>query len=646
MADINYPNKQVAVNPLFPSANEKWSASNANEVKAAVNTKQDKDYVNPVTNASARTITSRLAQELWVEDFRATGDTDVTVWKKAITAMQTERKPLYVADRAYNFNTHIIVGEGYWNVVGHDTVINNTSTQYPRIDSSTLSDLTYPSLTDPAVLRGCAFYFTTTIYYSEFKNIIFTGFRFAIAFYQSHNSPYFEKCAFLGCNVGVICYQGCQNYYYKDCEATDSGVMHISSAVCFPQGSPLSMGDNFYTDGFQIDNPINAFGRAQIQASFDTWFIASILRPAVDSYTVGNINKYPFDANHLYSQPTGRVIFIPMRTDRPIHGFTVKIMTVIGRIPRGFALVNGAIVSLFIGPTQAEGAWDVTPDTSIGLYTLGAASSGSVDYTRINPSVLTHPFIVWTNVPYPTKDKFLDKVISAYQDNLVKNKLRDAQNINYAQPWLVGGVEVLKDRDYYIPILEATVFSQPNSTTLDLTCDPEKLFPLLQAGDIIQLGANAFKLPVNFTAFKRDSDIRFIDLGALLPEEDISQYADKSAGVYRSIYNHTESAESYVKNIKEYPYRRKVIITNSGNGFIDLGGNLSDDAPFIPITGLQLSQTDVLIVEVGQPIILTGATFSSTGGVYKITKTGTDFTSYAGKVALIFGNHKYENPYL
>ena len=42
MSDITYPNKQVAVNPLFPQPNEKWTAANANEVKTAVNSKVDK----------------------------------------------------------------------------------------------------------------------------------------------------------------------------------------------------------------------------------------------------------------------------------------------------------------------------------------------------------------------------------------------------------------------------------------------------------------------------------------------------------------------------------------------------------------------------------------------------------------------------
>lgn len=601
-------------------------------------------YTNPATGSFARSITSRLAEELWVEDFRDADDTDADVWEKAIAAMQSAIRPLYAGPKTYTFNRTIIVSGSYWEVIGNHTVISGNIPGFGKINTTTAPDLTYPTTTDPAVLRGSAFYFISLIYYSRFQNITFSNFRFCLSFYSSHNTPIFENVSFMGCNVGVICYQGSQNHYYKDCDQIDTGVMHVSSAVCFPQDHPLANGDNYFSDGLQIDNPIKAFSRALIQPAFDAWFIASIFRPTVPSYTTGSITTYPWDDTHNYSQPTGRVLFIPMRKDRNLFGLTFKILTAIARLQRGFAFVNGNITALTIGPVQAEGVYDGAESPTTPFFTFGGCDNGTIDMTHVNGSLLggTNPYIVWTNKGHASGDRNIDYVNSPYQDTKLFNKLKQAQITNYGAPWVVAGVDVLKVKEYY-EYLGGTGYGMPTPTTLDLYCDDKidniELFSKIQAGDLIRLGNNVIKLPVGYSGTNR---IRFSFPDGFLPPQPTNTFEDQSAGVYRSRFNHTSDAEVYVKNIKDYPYRRRVVIGSANNGSFTITGILDNNSPVFLPKNLSLLVTDVIVGDGQTALTLTGATFAVSGNNLVVTLAGTDFTTYAGKTAFIFGNHAYE----
>lgn len=347
------------------------------------------DYTNPATGGVARSVTSRLSQELWVEDFRAVGDTDADVWTKGIAAMQSLRQPLRVGRKNYSFNRTVIVAGEYFRVIGTDcdyqsgTIITNNISGYGRITSAVTADTSIPTTSNPACMRGCAFYFTSLIYYSQIENICFTGFRFANAFLESHNSPVFKSCYFYFCNAATIAYQGCQNFNYLNCNTAGVNVMHISSSTCFPSGTTYANSDNYYTDSLFIKNEggYGSYGGCEINAFFDTWFVASILRPNVNSVTVSGSLKYTdgsgatYADNSIYCTPSGRNVFAAMRNGRIAFGWHLKDVDVRGKMPRGFLLVNNAVGGMVISGSATYEAMFESGDQSTAFFTVGAIQS-------------------------------------------------------------------------------------------------------------------------------------------------------------------------------------------------------------------------------------------------------------------------------
>lgn len=389
----------------FLRGDNTWAVPTSNLTTTAP---QDVTYTNPATGATGRPLNERLGEELWVEDFRAPGDSDADVWQKAITAMQTQRQPLYAGRREYYFNRTIIVGGDYWHVIGNGTsdkgtVIKGTIAGFEKIAAPTAADLSYPTTTDPGPMKGCAFYFTSLIYYSRTENLSFFDFRFGMAFLQAHNSAAFINCTFGYGNVGVICYQGSQNFQYNACQSYGPmNVIHVSSATCFPAGTPYASQDNYYTDGLTIKNEggYGSFG-CSINADFDNWFVASFLRPDVVSVSAGGSTTYQdrngntYAANSTYCTPSGRVVFVPMRNPRYIFGTQFRDIDVRGATPRGFCLLNYAVTGMIIsGQLAFEGMFDNNTD-STGYFTIGAAHNGLVNapYSNLGYIEVTHPLL-------------------------------------------------------------------------------------------------------------------------------------------------------------------------------------------------------------------------------------------------------------
>ncbi len=348
------------------------------------------DFTNSAVGATSRTITSRLSQEIWVEDFRATGNTDADVWEKAIVAMQSTRQPLRVGRRNYSFNRTIIVTGDYFRVIGIDgdyqsgSIISSAIPTYGRITSTVAPDTTIPTPTNPACMRGCAFYFTSLIYYSQIENICFSGFRFALAFLESHNSPVFKSCYFYTCNVAVIAYQGCQNFTYLSCNTAGLNVMHISSSTCFPAGTTYAGSDNYYTDSLFIKNGETAYGSnggCEINEFFDTWFVSSILRPNVESVRGNGSMKYldkdgvVYADTSVYCRPSGRNVFAAFRNGRIAFGWHLKDVDVRGKMPRGFLLCNTAIGGMVISGSATYEAMFEEGDQATAFFTIGAIQS-------------------------------------------------------------------------------------------------------------------------------------------------------------------------------------------------------------------------------------------------------------------------------
>jgi len=375
MSDITYPNKQIAVNPLFPQANEKWSYSDANQVKTAVNSKVDKveGYglsENDFTDALKGKLdnidpSGNTTHQLWLEDLRIEGDTDTTLFKRGIVEMQSRKSPLYLDAREYTLTEHIAIGGNYCTIIGikgeveTGTRIRNQIPGFAHIfsyDAAVTPILTIPTPTNPASLGGCAFYLTSLIAGMVIENMSFLGFRYGIAFMEAHNAPIFRGVNFFTCNVGIIAYKGCQNFNLINCGGAFIGSVIIAAATCFPAGSPYAGEDGYYCDSLIIKNEdgYGSFSQIDINSKFDDFFRQSILRPSTDSVTIANTIKY-LDANNqvyaddsIYANPTGWGVFVPMRNPRSIFGHQYRNIDIRGRVQRGIALLNESVIDLLL----------------------------------------------------------------------------------------------------------------------------------------------------------------------------------------------------------------------------------------------------------------------------------------------------------
>lgn len=367
------------------------------------------------TLADARTVYPRA---------RALSDQiDGAALQAMCTWMDAQQRSVSLAGAKLNCDTYVLMGRAYCRIYGGGGAeIGGQYQTKKRIDGDTnppAADLSYPSDTSAGPLDGSVFYFPNTIYYAYIEGIQFNDLRFCIAHNQDPNSPTYENCFFGYSNVGIIHYQGTQTPCMINCGGGVLGVAHISSATCFPAGSPWSGSDNYYTDGFKMLNAVaggfDSFGIA-VYANFDTWFINSILRPNTDSVTTVGTNKYVDRSGNLYTDnytdpdgkvwpqgyflnPTGRVVFIPYRTLRLCFTFTMIGADTRGTVKYGYALVNTEINALKIEDVNYEGMYnyDNINDDRPVIGTFGAVRTGTVSRQgQISYIDQDHPLFAYT----------------------------------------------------------------------------------------------------------------------------------------------------------------------------------------------------------------------------------------------------------
>lgn len=295
-----------------------------------------------------------------VRMFGAAGDgttDDAAAITSALSYMDAAEAPMLFPAGTYALASEVIFGGSYMNLVAQGEAWLQRLGAGGYINSATAADLTYPTTTAPAPMRGSAIYCTTLIYYSVIDGITFSGFRFGVAFLTPHNSPTFRACTFDRCNVGVFCYQGSQNYQLIDCITQNgTGNLFVGSATCFPNATPYVGLDNFYTDGLTLANEAG-YGSLQcdVNASFDTWFQASILRPATGTYTATVSNYvYPFAGADPCCNPSGRAIYAPFRAVRTCFFPIFRNVDLRGHSYGGIALINTSIYGLRIDGLQHE----------------------------------------------------------------------------------------------------------------------------------------------------------------------------------------------------------------------------------------------------------------------------------------------------
>jgi hypothetical protein len=374
---------------LFPKANPGSGGSGSVDLSNYYTKPQANAAFQPAGSyLTASDVTPAIYQakvQLWVEDYRSNGDTDADVWDKALAAMDSLKMPLHAGNLPYSINRPLIFSGSYFHVVGVNNGTGGTSisngTGVGFINSATTADTTYPTTSNPAVLSGCAFYFTANTYYLQLENIRFNNFRFAIAALTAQNSPTYKNLYFSGCNVGIIYYQGSQNVRLINCKASATNTVYISSATCFPQGTTYAGLDNYFTDGFHASNT-DGYGSFSLVSNdnFDTWFRDSILRPSVGSYSVGASNYvYPYADTSPYCLPSGWCFFMPMRNSRSFFGVTLNNLDVRFGAPRGLALINDSIFGLEVSNFAMEGMFNGVADTTIPIITVGSVRTGTIN---------------------------------------------------------------------------------------------------------------------------------------------------------------------------------------------------------------------------------------------------------------------------
>ena len=306
----------------------------------------------------------------------------IAAFQAAVNVCNLAQVPILVPSGYYYVKGPVIVSGSYFNIQGQDpqsTIIagvppasqvlpdlSNYFGSYVCHYNVPSTDLSYPTANYTGPMSGSAFYFTSLIYSSVFENIEFNGYKFALAFLETHAAPTFTNLFAGFVNALVFCYKGSQLYTYVNC-STRGGPVHISSATCFPDGSPYAGQDGYYTDGFSYtstNSQSSAGGQDLTWADnthfanpyFDTWFINSILRPTVPSTSAGTTDYvYPFDVSNVVCKPSGWAIcYIPFRNPRDAYTYTIVNPNLAAAGTYGMGCVNTSIIGMVINGYQWE----------------------------------------------------------------------------------------------------------------------------------------------------------------------------------------------------------------------------------------------------------------------------------------------------
>jgi len=280
----------------------------------------------------------------------------------AFAASQPVIPDIYVPAGKYLIFSEIVISKPFRRIFGEGELISRIL-DFSKITRATPRDTTQASDTHPGHLKGCCFYFVTNVYHGAIEGLSFVDFRFALAWFEAHNSASVIGCRFECCNVGAIFYQGCQTTKFIDCALVRTNVFVVASSTCFPRESPLSYRDNYYCDGLTISNSSrNRRYYVDVNHEFDEWFIDSILRPDVLSYTAGHKNGYiyPHTREDSASCPSGRLIYAAFRNPRLCFNIVIRDID-LGAAWRGLACVNTTITQGIIQNITSEAMWGGAP---------------------------------------------------------------------------------------------------------------------------------------------------------------------------------------------------------------------------------------------------------------------------------------------
>jgi hypothetical protein len=292
---------------------------------------------------------------------------------------------------------------------------------------------------------------------------------------------------------------------------------------------------------------------------------------------------------------------------------------------------------LYQSYAELRGRWDnvkvlLLQDTAYGRETLAfdGPHPEMVDELHSLVEPMLNELIKYIGVPTPYRPDYAKAAIAT----------------NYAQPWLVYP-RVLEDTDYFLPSGEGVIIGQ-GAGYLDMGCDAYAVQDRLPGAirTVVSLGRGTVVFADDdLTANALTADyLRVSNLA--VPANTIPNNAP--VAFYHHRYNFSQAWEGYLKNWKQYPYRRRIVLFYQDANqafFYPFDDHTTVITREVPASTYALTPDDKLVFADGTVVALTNAEFSSAQNNpqnLRIAGTGFDFGPYADQVAYLFGNHPYE----
>jgi hypothetical protein len=229
----------------------------------------------------------------------------------AIYSGNTNLLPSDAEGRWLNINRAVYCGAEFTKFVNKRCRIytGNMTHQVINDGDAPDPDLSYPDVANDELgpVRGSVFVFTDLAIEPDFSGIELDSVRFGVTFLAGAIRPNF--CGFKAhrSNALVFCYSGDMiDPLFAEASGDELGTMLISSATAYPADHPETGTATNITYG--ITSAGHDF-TPKVYVDFNTWFRASIFRPAASSVTATGTSTYAgTDIN-----ATGRKVYVPRR---------------------------------------------------------------------------------------------------------------------------------------------------------------------------------------------------------------------------------------------------------------------------------------------------------------------------------------------
>jgi len=263
-------------------------------------------------------------------------------------------------------------------------------------------------------------------------------------------------------------------------------------------------------------------------------------------------------------------------------------------------------------------------------------------YGRVCPTTT----ILMTDEIHPEYLSMLNELVKiiGINSDFKKERAKAATAINYSAPYNIYKKSLDLDINY-IKIFDGNLLGQ-GSTFVDASIPSENMnkYEIIK-GDIVSIGDETVFSSTGGAPISA-GQLRIV-ANTTVPSNTATFGA--SVKVYRHRYNHTQAQEIYFMDKVSYPYIHRVSISVLNDTQLIVNQIIDDDVITGKVAGLipdnlQLSPTDILLVEGQSPLTLTGVSispFQPTNAILSISTGG--FNSLGSPTyAYIVGSHGYE----